>query len=268
VFDYRCTATPNDRPFREVHRYHSVSYVRKGSFACQTRGRAFELVAGAVLVGRADDEYTCTHDHHDGGDECLSFQLTPELVESFGSRSSAWLVGNVPPLAELMVLGELAQATAEGHCDLGMDEVGMLFAHRFMEVVSGHDSIFVKARSQDRRRIVETALWIADNAQQPLDLASTARQSGLSPFHFLRLFRSVLGITPHQYLVRCRQRRAVRLLAEDDRPVTDVAFEAGFADLSNFVRTFHRTTGLSPGRFRQAIRGDRKILQDLLSRPS
>lgn len=75
----------------------------------------------------------------------------------------------------------------------------------------------------------------------------------------------MLGVTPHQYLVRSRLRHAARLLADDDRPVTDVAFEVGFADLSNFVRTFHRAAGVSPRGFRQAAKGDRKIFQDRLA---
>jgi AraC family transcriptional regulator len=72
----------------------------------------------------------------------------------------------------------------------------------------------------------------------------------------------VLGVTPHQYLVRSRLRRAARLLADDARPITDVAFDVGFGDLSNFVRTFHRAAGVSPRRFRRAAKGDRKIFQD------
>ena len=62
----------------------------------------------------------------------------------------------------------------------------------------------------------------------------------------------MLGVTPHQYLVRSRLRHAARLLADDDRPITDVALDVGFGDLSNFVRTFHRAAGVSPRRFRQA----------------
>jgi AraC family transcriptional regulator len=115
---------------------------------------------------------------------------------------------------------------------------------------------------------VETALWIDAHAPQPIDLETAARQAGLSAFHFLRLFAAVLGVTPHQYLIRSRLRRAARLLAEDDRPVTEIAFDAGFADLSNFVRTFHRSAGVSPGKFRRASRGDRKIFQDLLAKPA
>ena len=65
--------------------------------------------------------------------------------------------------------------------------------------------------------------------------------------------------------MRSRLRHAARLLADDDRPITDVAFDVGFGDLSNFVRTFHRAAGVSPLRFRQASRGDRKILQERLA---
>lgn len=119
VLDYRCTAKPGDGSFWEAHRYHSVSYVRRGSFGCRTLGRRVELVAGAVLVGHQNDEYMCTHDHHTGGDECLSFQLTPELVDCIAPGFREWRIGSVPPLAELMVLGELAQSAAEGRCDLG-----------------------------------------------------------------------------------------------------------------------------------------------------
>ncbi len=256
---------PSDKPYAEFHQYHSVSYVRKGSFGCRVRGQSFELVTGSVLVGYAGDEYFCTHDHHDGGDECLSFQLTPDLVESIGAHSGAWRIGSVAPLSELMVLGELAQATAEGRNDLGLDEIGMIFATRFVNTVSGRSRTSVKTRPQDRRRAVATALWIDAHAQQPVNLESAAREAGLSPFHFLRLFSNVLGVTPHQYLVRSRLRRAARLLAEDDRPITAVAFDAGFADLSNFVRTFHRAAGVPPNIFRQAARGNRKILQDRLA---
>ena len=75
----------------------------------------------------------------------------------------------------------------------------------------------------------------------------------------------MLGVTPHQYLVRSRLRHAARLLADEERAVTDIAFDVGFADLSNFVRTFHRAAGVSPRGFRNAARGDRKIFQDRLA---
>ena len=259
VVDYRCSASPADAPYTELHHGFSVSYVRRGSFGCRTRGRTFELVAGSVLVGHPGDEYLCTHDHVEGGDECLSFQLAPELVESLGGGGELWRTGGVPPLSELMVLGELAQAAAEAQTDVGLDEVGLWFAARFVEVVSGSRREPAPTGAADRRRAVEAALWLDAHAHEVVDLDRTARAVELSPFLFLRLFSRALGVTPHQYLVRSRLRHAARLLSDDERSITDVALDVGFGDLSNFVRTFSRAAGVSPGRFRRAAQGDREI---------
>src|SRR4029453_9687034 len=117
VTDYRCDLGPANAPFAELHGGFSVSYVRKGSFGYRVRGGSFELVAGSILVGHPGDEYVCTHDHHACGDECLSFELDAALIETIGDRAAIWRTGAVPPLPELVVLGELAQAAAEGGSD-------------------------------------------------------------------------------------------------------------------------------------------------------
>jgi AraC-like DNA-binding protein len=265
VYDYRCTAGPDSKPFVERHTSHSIAYVRKGSFACSKRGQSFELVAGSLMIGHPGDEYICSHDYHVCGDECLSFFLSPELVDEIGGNTEVWRTGCAPPLPQMMVLGELAQASACGRSDVGLDEVGHAIASRFVEVVSGRKQKPVQAAARDRRRAVETALWIDAHSHRAIELQDAAAQAGLSPFHFLRLFSNVLGVSPHQYLVRSRLRHAARLLADDNRAITDVAYDVGFADLSNFVRTFHRAAGVSPLRFRQASRGMRKILQDRLA---
>jgi AraC-like DNA-binding protein len=264
VSDFRCSAGPGDRPFAEHHHCHSISYVRKGSFGLRCRGMFAELVAGSVLIGHPGDQYTCTHEHV-CGDECLSFFLSAELVEAISDGPAAWQIGSAPPLPELMVLGELAQAAADGSSDIGLDEVGQMLASRFVEVVSGKARKAGPDAARDRRRAVETALWIDANSHREIDLEDAAAQAGISPFHFLRLFAGVLGVTPHQYLVRSRLRHAAKRLANDDSPITDIAYDVGFSDLSNFVRTFGRAAGASPLKFRQASRGKRKIFQERLA---
>jgi AraC-like DNA-binding protein len=264
VSDFRCTAGPGDKPFAEQHSRYSISYVRKGSFGLHCRGKFSELVAGSVLIGHPGDEYTCTHEHV-CGDECLSFFLSPELVATIGDHSAIWQVGCAPPLPELVVLGELAQSAADGSSDIGLDEIGQVLASRFVEVVTGKPRKAGFGAARDRRRAVETALWIDAHSHLSIGLEDAAEQAGLSPFHFLRLFSDTLGVTPHQYLVRSRLRHAARRLADDDSAITDIAYDVGFGDLSNFVRTFHRAAGASPSRFRQASRGDRKIFQERLA---
>jgi AraC-like DNA-binding protein len=260
VIDYRCACGPADRPFTEVHARHSISYVRKGSFGYHWRGGSFELVAGAVLVGHPGDEYRCTHDHHDGGDECLSFQYSPEVIDEVAPNAQ-WRIGVLPPLPALMVVGEWAQAVASIDADASLDEVALVLGSRLGQVAGGREHLS-RPGKLDRRRAVETALWIDANASADIDLSASARFAGLSSYHFLRVFSAVTGVTPHQYLVRARLRNAARLLIESERPVTDVALDAGFSDVSNFVRTFGRAAGMSPGAFRRAARNDSNFLQD------
>ena len=264
IIDYRCDAGPGDTPFVEYHDAFSLAYVRSGSFGYQTRGRAYELVAGSILVGHPGDEYVCTHDHV-RGDDCLSVHLAPDVFDAIPVRKKTWRAGGVPPLSELVVVGELLQSAAEGRSDVGLDEAAMMLVGRFIALASGRDDSPTRLPSRDRRRAVQTALWLDAHSHDAIDLERAAREAGVSAFHFLRMFARVVGVTPHQYLVRSRLRRAARLLSDDGRSVTDVAFDVGFGDVSNFVRTFHRAAGVSPRRFRQAARGDRKILQDRLS---
>jgi AraC family transcriptional regulator len=267
VDDFRCDVARSARPYVELHHGYSISYVRKGSFGYRARGQSFELVTGSVLVGSPGDEYLCTHDHA-VGDECLSLHFTPEVVDTLGARAGVWRASAVPPLAELMVLGELAQAAVEGRSDAGLDELGLWLAARFVETVTGTKRATGEAGARERRRAVDAAHWLDAHSHEAVDLDGAARQAGLSAFHFLRQFSKVLGVTPHQYLVRSRLRRAARLLADDGRSITDIAFAVGFGDLSNFVRTFHRAAGVSPRTFRRAAKGDRQVVEARLRAPA
>ncbi len=264
VTDYRCDIAPGTAPFAEWHGGYSVSYVRKGSFGCTTLGRSHELVAGSVMIGFPGQEFFCTHDHAHG-DECLSIRVAPELVEQIGDGAAVWQRGALPPLPDLMVLGERVQACVSGTTDLGLDEAAIMLVTRFVERASGRTHRPGRVRPADRRRAVDAALWIDANSSEAMELAAIASHVGVSTFHFLRMFAAVVGVTPHQYLVRTRLRNAARLLVEGDCSITDVAGEVGFGDLSNFVRTFRRAAGVSPRRFRRLRSSDRKILQERLA---
>lgn len=260
---WRCGAGPQDPPRSEWHARHSLSYVLRGSFGCRCRGRHRELARGALFVGHAGDEYLCTHEHHAGGDECLSFTFDAELVEQIGGDPRAWQCVAMPAHPSLVVLGELARATVAGRTPLALDELGLALASRFVALHSGTITTPREPSARERRRAMRAADWIDAHCAEAVDLDAAAAQVGSSRYHFLRLFARVVGVTPHQYLIRCRLRRAARLLAEDPRPVTQVALDCGFADLSNFVRSFGRATGHSPLAFRRLAQGRqvRKILQ-------
>jgi AraC-like DNA-binding protein len=78
-----------------------------------------------------------------------------------------------------------------------------------------------------------------------------AREAGLSPYHFLRTFERLTGVTPHQFVMRARLREAaIRLVAESGN-VLDIALDCGFGDVSNFNRAFRTEFGASPRAYRQ-----------------
>lgn len=85
---------------------------------------------------------------------------------------------------------------------------------------------------------------------EPLDVRSIAAVAHISEAHFSRCFRDVFGETPHRYLQRRRVERAMFLLREGDRSVTDVCFDVGFTSLGTFSRTFRDIVGETPSAYR------------------
>jgi AraC-like DNA-binding protein len=263
VEEWCCTAGVGAPAVVEPHAGFSLSYVRRGTFGLWSSGRSFEMTVGSLVVGHRGGEYACTHEHA-CGDECLCFYFAPDLAESLAPAQQAWKIGALPPLAAVITAAELAQTAACGRGAISLEEAGLLLASRFARAATGAEARPTRAGARDRQRALGAAALIQEAAPGAMTLSDLARAVGLSPFHFLRLFSSVFGVTPHKYLVRCRLRHATRLLIDTDQSITEVAGASGFEDLSNFVRTFGRAAGVSPRAFRSLSRGDRKILQEAL----
>ena len=79
--------------------------------------------------------------------------------------------------------------------------------------------------------------------REPLDVAALARIAYVSEAHFIRTFRATFGETPHRYLQRRRVERAMFMLRESDRTVTEICFDVGFTSLGTFSRTFRDIVG-------------------------
>jgi AraC-like DNA-binding protein len=88
---------------------------------------------------------------------------------------------------------------------------------------------------------------------QPLDLPALARLAHVSTAHFSREFRATFSETPHRYLQRRRVERAMDLLRESERPVTEICLDVGFNSLGTFSRTFRAIVGESPSAYRRRL---------------
>lgn len=115
---------------------------------------------------------------------------------------------------------------------------------------------------EDRNRRMLRARDTMDRAfAQPLDVPALARVAHVSPAHFSRQFRATFGETPHRYLQRRRVERAMELLRETERPVTEVCFDVGLTSLGTFSRTFREVLGESPSSYRARFAGDGAVLR-------
>ena len=92
---------------------------------------------------------------------------------------------------------------------------------------------------------------IRENLETGITLAQLAGEVGLSPSHFETLFRRSTGLSPHQYLIRCRVERARDLLGDGTVTLSQVAARCGFSDQSHLGRHFKRLVGMTPGAYRR-----------------
>jgi AraC-like DNA-binding protein len=89
---------------------------------------------------------------------------------------------------------------------------------------------------------------------RPLDVEALAAAAHLSRAHFIRRFRAAFGETPHRYLQRRRLERAMAMLRDTDKPVTEICMDVGFTSLGTFSRTFRHVVGTSPRAYRRRSR--------------
>lgn len=108
------------------------------------------------------------------------------------------------------------------------------------------------SRARDRLEFLDGSPAIAD----------VAREAGISPFHFIRLFEAAFGVTPHQYRIGIRIAEARRLLASG-QPVTDVCMAVGFSSLGSFSASFARRVGQAPSAYQRRIRTVVQVPADL-----
>jgi transcriptional regulator GlxA family with amidase domain len=116
--------------------------------------------------------------------------------------------------------------------------------------LAGQLSAQLSAQEDTNRRMLRARDEMDRRYAEPLDVPTLAAIAHLSASQFGRVFKEVYGETPHRYLQRRRVERAMTLLRQTDRPVTDVAWDVGFASLGTFSRTFSTIVGMSPTEFR------------------
>ena len=100
------------------------------------------------------------------------------------------------------------------------------------------------------RQLQQVLDYIDAHLDQEIKLADLAQLPDMSQFHFSRLFKQSLGLSPYQYLLQQRVERAKQLLKNTDRLIIDIALDCGFNSHSHLSKQFKQLTGMTPKAYR------------------
>ena len=254
IAEYICDAGPGDRSFEERHEAFTIAAVVQGSFLYRSDSGTSLMHPGAFLLGNHGRCFECGHDHS-RGDRCIAFQFEPEhfaevSATAGGSGNFRFTSGMLPFGNETLARLSRLETTARQRDSLELDELAIQLIEVVVSASSGYVPGAQHVSAGDYRRI-STALRVLEQGfAECIDLAQLADAAAMSKYHFLRTFQRVVGSTPYQYLLGQRLRHAAVEIAMTARPISAIAFETGFGDLSTFNSHFRRQFGMNPTRYR------------------
>ena len=103
----------------------------------------------------------------------------------------------------------------------------------------------------DETSLVELKDSILDQPENLYLIEEMAQDTNISPFHLIRKFKKLYGLTPHQFQIQCKVRKAQKLL-EEEKSVCEVTYDTGFCDQSHLDRCFQKIVGMTPKEYKEA----------------
>ena len=246
----RCRADADAPPMEMRYASPAIGAVISGVFDYRSQTGAGFGGPGAIVFGNAGEAFECRHLDGAGNRRAvvaLSCELMAEVAGDCGYDAPTFSLAVLPPSRRAAPLYGALRRAAAGV--LSEDEVLELIGMA-LRIARGAEPLPVTP--PERARVLAVARLLDHAYEEPLSLDDLAAAAGLSRYHFVRVFRAVVGDSPHQYLIGARLRAAANRLLDTAEPITAIALDVGFNDISHFNATFRRTFGAAPGAWRKA----------------
>ncbi|WP_454716481.1 helix-turn-helix transcriptional regulator [Caulobacter segnis] len=248
--DVSCTA-PAQTLARHRYARSAIGAVVSGVFGYQTPVGSATATPGAIVLGNAEESFGCLHLDGAGNRRAvlaLDDLLMDELAEDLRCADGRFAVATVASGRETAPLyGAIRQLARDSRPQEEAVVVVTAAALAMGRRVRRRDASRV-----DHGRVREVAQDVQRRYAETLPLTQLAADAGLSRYHFIRAFRDVTGETPRQFQIGARLKAAADQLLDTKAPITTIALNVGFNDLSHFNHTFREAFGCSPRAWRQA----------------
>lgn len=268
VVDYKCHCTICSVTDPEYNTSFCLSFIRKGFFEYRSFRRNDEVHAGRMLISKPGYEHTTRHiDNQPDIVTIFDFSRTfyeETILEQYGDKLP-WILKNndihsimvsAGPEMEYLHHVILERIRSRDHSSLEIDELIMSLLEKTLLLLGSAKSpeVVTDRLKQQHLGTVEAAReFILTRFQENISLEQLARHCLVSPFHFSRIFRTITGESPHQYLLSVRMAHAKVLLKATARPVAAIAYECGFSSPEHFVTSFKKHLKVNPSAFRNSL---------------
>ncbi|MBL4739413.1 MAG: AraC family transcriptional regulator [Sneathiella sp.] len=242
---------------RHSHEEYSFGVTLSGQQNFFSQSEYHQSNVGNVILFNPED----IHDGNSGGNEALTYFMlyVPAnlMNQYFGAaclpqKQEIHFSDAVVSYAGLREsLLNLASSIRDGDNDLLEQESELL---KMADILVGQNGKINKTRSRSSvdHLILKARDYIHENIRGDITLDEISDEINISKFHFLRLFREQIGITPYQYVLNHRVNQARKAL-EKSLSLNDVVFDYGFADLSHFNRRFKSVYGVTPNSYLRTL---------------
>jgi AraC family transcriptional regulator len=237
--------------FSACLRQHLIAFVSKTQIKCRLAGRALYHKAheGSLAICPAGLDTSADTDQDLNALLVAvrpdKFALAAAEEGTLEAELSSRLCGHDQTLLDLA--GVLARESKEGYPS------GTLFwyetADQFVDILAARYAMGTRAKrnapltADILNRLKE---FVFEHLDEPLDVATLAKMTHRSQFHFSRAFTRSVGVSPHRYVVHLRLRRAVEMVRDGKFGLAEIAAKTGFADQSHLTRWVRRVHGVSP----------------------
>lgn len=266
VTDFRCHCNVCSVSQEEYNEAFCISFIRKGFFEYRTFRRNNEVYAGRIHLSKPGYEHTTRHIDQQP-DITTTIEFTASFFEHIREhyKEAAWFLGNNDIHSLVMQCGVatellqnrlLATLNNKSHDGLKIDELVFAILDHVMGIAGNVHELPTLPESlvQHHLGTIEQAReYILQHFKEDISLEQLATHCHVSPFHFSRIFKSVLQTSPHKYLSQVRLHHGQLLVETTSTPVIDIAFECGFSSAEHFATAYKQMFGHPPSAHRASL---------------